>query len=71
MVTVIGNIVNPTPGEFIKMKGGRGNHPKCGRQFKNVFSKPPTPSTVHGIEKYLGTGPVMASGSSKGSKKTP
>ena len=66
LVTVIGNIVNPTPGEIISMKGEWGNHPKYGEQFKIVYCESTVPATVHGIEKYLGSGlvkgigPVMA-----------
>jgi exodeoxyribonuclease V alpha subunit len=66
LVTVIGNIVNPTPGEVIRMKGEWGSHPKYGEQFKIVFCQCTTPATVYGIEKYLGSGlikgigPVMA-----------
>ncbi len=66
MVTVIGNIVNPTPGEIISMKGEWGNHPKYGEQFKIAYCESTAPATVHGIEKYLGSGlvkgigPVMA-----------
>ncbi|MDD5099911.1 MAG: ATP-dependent RecD-like DNA helicase, partial [Syntrophales bacterium] len=66
LVTVIGNIVNPTPGEIISMKGEWGNHPKYGEQFNVVFCQSTTPATVYGIEKYLGSGlvkgigPVMA-----------
>jgi exodeoxyribonuclease V alpha subunit len=66
LVTIIGTIVNPTPGEIIKMKGEWGNHPKYGEQFKIVFCQTTTPASVHGIEKYLGSGlikgigPVMA-----------
>jgi len=66
LVTIIGNIVNPTPGEIIKMKGEWGSHPKYGEQFKIVFCQTTTPASVHGIEKYLGSGlikgigPVMA-----------
>ena len=66
LVTVIGNIVNPMPGEIISMKGEWGNHPKYGEQFKVVFCECTTPATVYGIEKYLGSGlvkgigPVMA-----------
>ncbi|MBN1662434.1 MAG: ATP-dependent RecD-like DNA helicase [Deltaproteobacteria bacterium] len=64
--TVIGNILNPVPGEIIKMDGEWSNHPKYGRQFKVVSYKCSTPATVFGIEKYLGSGlikgigPVMA-----------
>ena len=66
LVTVIGAIVNPTPGEVIRMKGEWGHHPKYGEQFKIVFCETKTPATVYGIEKYLdsglvkGIGPVMA-----------
>jgi len=66
LVTVTGSMVNPLPGEVIKMKGEWNNHPKYGRQFKVVFCQTTTPATVHGIEKYLrsglikGIGPVMA-----------
>jgi len=54
LVTILGGIVNPTPGEVIKMKGEWGNHPKFGEQFKVVFCQTTTPATVYGIEKYLG-----------------
>jgi exodeoxyribonuclease V alpha subunit len=66
LVTIIGNIVNPTPGEIISMKGEWGNHPIYGEQFKIAYCESAVPATVHGIEKYLGSGlvkgigPVMA-----------
>ncbi len=66
LVTVTGSMVNPLPGEVIKMKGEWNNHPKYGQQFKVVFCQTTTPATVYGIEKYLGSGlikgigPVMA-----------
>ncbi len=66
LVAVTGCMVNPTPGEIIKMKGEWENHPKYGEQFRIVFCQTTTPATVHGIEKYLGSGlvkgigPVMA-----------
>jgi exodeoxyribonuclease V alpha subunit len=66
LVTVTGAVVNPIPGEIIKMKGEWGNHPQYGEQFKIVFCETTTPASVHGIEKYLGSGlikgigPVMA-----------
>ncbi len=66
LVTVIGTIINPTPGEIISMKGEWGHHPKFGEQFKIAFCESAVPATVIGIEKYLGSGlvkgigPVMA-----------
>ena len=66
LVTVVGNIVNPAPGEILTMKGEWGRHPKYGEQFKIAFCESAVPATVTGIEKYLGSGlvkgigPVMA-----------
>ncbi len=66
LVTVVGHIVNPAPGEILSMKGEWGRHPKYGEQFKIVFCESAVPATVTGIEKYLGSGlvkgigPVMA-----------
>jgi len=66
LVTIVGNLMAPTPGEIIKMKGEWANHPKYGEQFKIVHYKTTTPASVYGIEKYLGSGlikgigPVMA-----------
>jgi len=66
LVTVVGNVFHPTPGEIIKMKGRWSNHPKYGEQFGIVFCQCTTPASVYGIEKYLGSGlirgigPVMA-----------
>ena len=65
-VTIVGNIVNPTPGEILKVKGEWSNHPKFGEQFKVVYYQCAAPATTKGIEKYLGSGlikgigPVMA-----------
>ena len=66
-VTVVGNLIAPAPGEFMKMKGEWHNHPRFGRQFKVSSHRIVLPATVQGIQKYLGSGlvkgigPVMAS----------
>jgi exodeoxyribonuclease V alpha subunit len=66
LVTVVGHIVNPIPGEIVAMKGEWGRHPKFGEQFKIASCECAVPATVQGIEKYLGSGlvkgigPVMA-----------
>jgi exodeoxyribonuclease V alpha subunit len=65
-VTVVGSILNPTPGELLSLKGQWGHHPKYGEQFKIASSQSAAPATLQGIEKYLGSGmikgigPVMA-----------
>ncbi|HJO61517.1 MAG TPA: ATP-dependent RecD-like DNA helicase [Desulfobacterales bacterium] len=66
LVTIVGNLMAPIPGEIIKMRGEWINHPKYGEQFKIVHYKTAVPASVYGIQKYLGSGlikgigPVMA-----------
>jgi len=66
LVTIVGNLMSPTPGEILKMQGEWANHPKYGEQFKIINYKTTVPATVYGIQKYLGSGlikgigPVMA-----------
>jgi len=66
LVTVVGNLMAPTPGEILNMRGEWVNHPKFGEQFKVVEYKSAVPATVYGIKRYLGSGlikglgPVMA-----------
>ncbi|MFH1351107.1 MAG: ATP-dependent RecD-like DNA helicase [Pseudomonadota bacterium] len=66
-VTIVGNLIAPTPGEILKMEGTWIDHPKYGRQFKVTKHRTVVPSTTEGIRRYLGSGlikgigPVMAS----------
>lgn len=66
LITVVGSLMAPTPGEILKLKGEWANHPKYGAQFKIVQYKTTVPASVYGIQKYLGSGlikgigPVMA-----------
>ena len=39
LVTIVGNLMAPTPGEILKMRGEWANHPKYGEQFKIVHCK--------------------------------
>ena len=65
-VTIVGQLIAPTPGEVLRMKGLWINHPRFGRQFKVMSHQAVVPATVAGIRKYLGSGlikgigPVMA-----------
>jgi exodeoxyribonuclease V alpha subunit len=56
LVTIIGNIPSPTPGEVLSMLGQWQSHPKFGNQFKVEFCTCSVPATTYGIEKYLGSG---------------
>jgi exodeoxyribonuclease V alpha subunit len=66
VVTVVGNLVDPIPGEVMELQGRWKVHPKFGEQFEVQTYRTTAPSTVTGIKKYLGSGlikgigPVMA-----------
>jgi exodeoxyribonuclease V alpha subunit len=66
LITVVGNLLAANPGEIIRMQGEWTTHAKYGEQFRIVRCKTVVPATVHGIQKYLGSGlikgigPVMA-----------
>lgn len=62
LVTVVGNLMAPTPGEILRMKGEWANHPKYGEQFKVVYYNTAVPATVYGIRKYLGSGLIKGVG---------
>ncbi|MGB6011594.1 MAG: ATP-dependent RecD-like DNA helicase [Desulfobacterales bacterium] len=66
LITVVGYLMSPTPGETLNLKGEWVHHPKFGEQFKVAVYKTTVPATVFGIERYLGSGlikglgPIMA-----------
>ncbi|MBC2705528.1 ATP-dependent RecD-like DNA helicase [Desulfobacula sp.] len=66
LVTIVGNMVNPVPGEFVELDGEWITHTKFGNQFQIRQYKTLVPATQFGIQKYLGSGlikgigPVMA-----------
>jgi len=66
LVTVVGNLMAPAPGEVVRLKGEWSNHARYGEQFKITHYQTAVPASVHGIQKYLGSGlikgigPVMA-----------
>ncbi len=66
LATVVGNLASPTPGEVLSMQGEWVKHPRFGEQFKVSHFESQAPSSIYGIQKYLGSGlirgigPVMA-----------
>ncbi len=66
LVTVVGTLMAPMPGEILDMHGQWTLHPRFGEQFKISEYRTRVPATVAGIRKYLGSGlikglgPVMA-----------
>jgi len=62
LVTIVGNLMSPMPGEILHMQGEWTHHPKFGRQFKVAQFKTKIPATVEGIRKYLGSGLIKGLG---------
>jgi len=65
-VTIVGNLFSVNIGETLQLTGEWTQHKKFGYQFKVETFLTLAPSTINGIEKYLGSGlikgigPVMA-----------
>ena len=62
LVTVVGNLISPMPGEILSMKGEWINHPKYGEQFKVVYYDSSVPASITGIRKYLSSGLIKGIG---------
>jgi exodeoxyribonuclease V alpha subunit len=64
LVTVVGHAAIISAGEWITASGEWINDRAHGQQFKARFLKTSVPSSIDGIEKYLGSGMIPASGRS-------
>lgn len=62
LITVIGSAASITPGEYIDCLGIWQNDKTHGLQFKAHHLKVVPPTTLEGIEKYLGSGMVKGIG---------
>jgi exodeoxyribonuclease V alpha subunit len=62
LVTVIGSAASVTPGEFIEAQGHWVNDRQHGLQYRAERLRVVPPSTLAGIEKYLGSGMVKGIG---------
>ncbi|NCT57756.1 MAG: ATP-dependent RecD-like DNA helicase [Legionella sp.] len=62
VVTVIGNAASITAGEYIECQGTWVNDRTHGMQFKAEHLKTIQPTTLEGIQKYLGSGMVKGIG---------
>lgn len=61
-VTVVGHILHPSPGQHIKAQGHWIEDPKFGKQFKAEQITIQAPSTIEGIERFLGSGMIPGIG---------
>jgi len=61
-VTVVGNLLEVSPGETLRLHGTWSTHARYGRQFQVERYATVLPATVAGIEKYLGSGLIKVIG---------
>ena len=62
LVTVVGHAAIISAGEWITASGEWTNDRTHGQQFKARFLKTSAPSSIEGIEKYLGSGMIRGIG---------
>ena len=62
LVTVVGHAAAVSPGEWITASGEWVNDRTHGQQFRARFIRTAAPSSVEGIEKYLGSGMIRGIG---------
>ena len=62
LITVVGHAAMISAGEFVQANGGWANDRTYGLQFRASFLKATAPTTVEGIEKYLGSGMIRGIG---------
>jgi DNA-binding Lrp family transcriptional regulator len=62
LVTVVGQAASISAGEWVQMSGTWTNDRTHGLQFKANFLKASPPTTLEGIERYLGSGTISGIG---------
>ena len=62
LVTVVGHAAAISPGEWITASGEWMNDRSHGQQFKARFMRTSEPTSIEGIEKYLGSGMIRGIG---------
>lgn len=62
LITVIGNLPELSPGEWVRFTGYWSSHPKHGRQFNVERCDQSLPATIEGMKRYLGSGLIRGVG---------
>lgn len=62
LATVVGNLPEVSPGEFLQLQGQWSRHPTHGSQFKAEVCEQTLPATITGIQGYLGSGMIKGIG---------
>jgi exodeoxyribonuclease V alpha subunit len=62
LLTAVGSLVSPVPGERLRLTGHWTQHPRFGAQFAVEAYESQAPATVEGIERYLASGLIPGIG---------
>ena len=62
LITIVGHAASISAGEWVQMSGTWINDRTHGLQFRAAFLKATPPTTIEGIEKYLGSGMIRGIG---------
>ncbi len=62
LATVVGNLPEVQPGEWLKMRGQWSRHVKHGWQYSAEHTEQGRPANIEGIKRYLGSGMVRGIG---------
>lgn len=62
LITVVGNLPELNPGEWLKLTGRWTSHAQHGRQFQADHCEQSLPATSEGIKRYLGSGLIRGVG---------
>ena len=68
LITVVGNLPEVQPGEFINASGEWVDHSKHGKQFKIERLEIAEPVTLYGLRQYLGSGLIRGIGTKTADK---
>ena len=62
LITVVGNLPELQPGEWLKLTGKWASHARHGRQFQAELCEQSMPANIEGIRRYLGSGMIRGVG---------
>lgn len=63
LITVVGNLPEVNPGEWLRLNGRWTTHSEYGKQFQAEQCEQSLPATTEGIRRYLGSGMIRGVGS--------
>lgn len=62
LITVVGNMPEPAPGEMLSVSGRWEKDPRYGMQLHAASCEPAVPATAEGVEKFLASGLIRGIG---------